>query len=254
MIDLHCHLLPNIDDGSDSLEQSVAVLRNFAGAGVTDVVLTPHLSASAMSAVGETAVARRDQAFEGLRRVAPGSPRLTLGFEILLDQPMPTLTLGDRRFSLAGSRYYLVEFPLTVVPRFAATVLHQMARAGATPIVAHPERYDSCSPAAVREWREAGARIQVDATTLTRNHTRGRRARALLAAGLADVLAADNHGDHRSLQTAAQFLEERDCREAVYRLTQENPAAVLEDGVMQDVPPADVKESWPERVTRFLGG
>src|SRR5258705_8031965 len=106
VIDLHCHLLPNIDDGSRSAEESANVLRVFAEAGVTDVVLTPHLSASEMAVDGEEALERRDYAFQTLKRSAPPAPRLALGFEIMLDRPFPVLGLGDRRYSLAGSRYY----------------------------------------------------------------------------------------------------------------------------------------------------
>jgi len=254
VIDLHCHLLPNIDDGSSSVEQSVAVLEQFGSQGVTDLVLTPHLSASVVAADADTAVARRSKALEVLQGAAPAAPRLALGFEIMLDRPLPALALGDRRFSLAGSRYYLVEFPLSVVPQFAATVLHQMARIGVVPIVAHPERYDACTPAAVRQWREAGARIQVDATTLTRPTSRGRRARALVATGLADVLAADNHGDRRSMATGAHYLVGHGCEETAHHLTTGNPSAVIEDRVMTDVPPARLTERWIERVAGFFSG
>ncbi|MSR05544.1 MAG: hypothetical protein EXR93_00520 [Gemmatimonadetes bacterium] len=250
MIDTHCHLLPAIDDGSPSVEQSAVVLSLFAAQGVTDVVLTPHLNASTVSADGDAAVARRQRAFDELTRGAPAAPRLALGFEIMLDVPMPALALGDRRFSLAGSRYYLVEFPLSVVPQFAATVLHQMSRAGVVPIVAHPERYDACSPPAVRQWRQAGARVQLDATTLTRPTTRGQRARALLAEGLADILAADNHGDRRSLATGAQYLQEHQCGSVVEHLTTRNPGAIVSDGAMTDVPAANVVEGW---MSRFAG-
>jgi len=250
VIDLHCHLLPSIDDGSSSVEQSVGVLAQFSAQGVTDVVLTPHLNASTVARDGEAALGRRERAMLDLKGAAPPAPRLALGFEIMLDVPLPALALGDRRFSLAGSRYYLVEFPLSVVPQFAATVLHQMTRAGVIPIVAHPERYDACSPAAVREWRRAGARIQLDATTLTRPTSRGRRARALLAEGLADILAADNHGDRRSLETGAQYLQEHRCGAVVEHLTTRNPAAVIADGQMTDVPPASVVEGW---IGRFAG-
>lgn len=254
MIDLHCHLLPNIDDGSSSVELSIGVLHQFASQGVTDVVLTPHLNASVVAGDGDAAVERRWKALEALKRAAPMAPRLALGFEIMLDLPLPAIALGDRRFSLAGSRYYLVEFPLSVVPQFASTVLHQMARTGVVPIVAHPERYDACSPAAVRQWREAGARIQVDATTLTRPTSRGRRSRALIAGGLADILAADNHGDRRSLATGADYLVSHGCSDAMRHLTTGNPSAVIEDRAMTDVLPAKLTERWIERVAGFFSG
>jgi protein-tyrosine phosphatase len=254
MIDLHCHLLPNIDDGSRSVERSVSVLQGFAEAGITAVILTPHLSASAINRAGDEAVERRLAAFERLRAEAPPVPRLFLGFEIMLDQPLPVLALGDRRFSLAESRYYLVEFPLTVVPRFATGVLGQISRSGSIPIVAHPERYDACSPEAVSEWRSAGAKIQLDATTITRPHSRGRRARALLENGLADVVAADNHGDHRTVRTAADYLNQRGAERVAAGLTTSNPGAVMADRDMQPVEPVTIRPTLGERIAKLWGG
>ena len=253
MIDLHCHLLPNIDDGSRSVEQSVEVLRVFAASGITDVILTPHVAASEMTGGADDAVERREQAFDRLKSEAPESPRLSLGFEIMLDRPLPVLAGGDRRFSLAGSRYYLVEFPNSVVPHFATAVLSQITRAGVIPIVAHPERYAACTPQAVAEWREVGARIQVDATTLARSQTRGRRARELVAYGLADLVAADNHGDSRSVRTAADFLKENGGERMAERLTTTNPGAVLADGEMEPVEAIALKASWSDRIARFFG-
>jgi protein-tyrosine phosphatase len=253
MIDLHCHLLPNIDDGSRSVERSVTVLKDFAAAGVTDVILTPHLSASEINRGGERAIERRLHAFESLKAGAPDVPRLWLGFEILLDQPLPVLAVSDRRFSLAGSRYYLVEFPLTVIPQFATGVLSQISRSGSVPIVAHPERYEACSPEAVTAWRAAGARIQLDATTITRLHNRGRRARELLDYGLADLVAADNHGDHRSVKTAADYLTERGGENVAEFLTTINPRAAVTDGDMVPVERISIQMTLKERIARLWG-
>jgi protein-tyrosine phosphatase len=254
LIDLHSHLLPNIDDGSRSAADSAKVLRLFAGAGITDVVLTPHLSASEMVTGAEEAVARRERAFQILKGAAPPSPRLALGFEIMLDRPFPALGLGDVRLSLAGSRYYLVEFPLTIVPHFATTVLHQISRSGLIPIVAHPERYQACTPEAVDEWKRAGAKIQIDATTLTRPHSRGRKALALVEAGLADIVAADNHGDNRSVRTAADFLRARGGEAAAVILATTNPGAVLRNEDMMPVPPFTLRRGLGERIARLFGG
>ena len=254
MIDLHCHLLPNIDDGSRSVEQSIAVLREFAAAGIRHVVLTPHVASSELVGGGEAAVDRRAGAFERLKGEAPDVPALTLGFEIMLNQPLPALAVGDRRLSLSGSRYYLVEFPLTIVGHFATRVLSQISQNGLIPLVAHPERYEACSPEVVADWREAGARIQLDATTLTRPHSRGRRARALIQYGLADIVAADNHGDNRSMRTAADYLRARGGDRLAELLTTVNPGAVLADAEMEPVEPVLLPEGWGERISRLFGG
>jgi protein-tyrosine phosphatase len=252
MIDLHCHLLPGIDDGSSSIEQSVAVLHGFAAEGVTDVALTPHLRASDIGPRGEIWVARRDQLLEELSAAAPAAVRLHPGFEIMLDQPLPTFAVGDRRFALAGSRYYLVEFPFSVVGELATGILSRLARTGIVPLVAHPERYYLCTVATFSAWVAAGALLQVDATTVTRPTSRGDMARQLVEEGLAGILAADNHGDKRTLLTGRRFLEDRGAPEAAEWLTVRNPRAVLDDQPVSATPRARLKSGIAERIRTFM--
>jgi protein-tyrosine phosphatase len=250
VIDLHNHLLPNIDDGSRSVGQSVAVLQAFAEAGVKTVICTPHLKASEINAHGEEKIEQRAAAFELLRAVAPPVPTLGLGFEIMLDEPMPTLAMGDRRLSLNGSRYYLVEFMPSIVGEFVTTVLRQMSATGVIPLVAHPERYTTCSVPMVRAWREAGAKMQGDATALTRPTSRGKLVRQLLAEGLLDIVAADNHGDRRSVATAATYLNRYGANNAASWLTDQNPRAILDNKDMKPVPGVQLTgaDSWFRRL------
>jgi len=254
VIDLHSHLLPGIDDGSRSVEQSVTILRQFAEEGVTDLVLTPHLRATDLELHGEDAVEERQEVFEQLEPVASNPPVLHLGFEIMLDRPMPAIVIGDRRYSLAGSRYYLVEFPYGVAPTGAAKALRQMVSAGVIPIVAHPERYYQCDVQAVRVWKEDGARIQLDANAFTKTGKRAHQAIAYLEAGLADILAADNHGDRRSLAGGRRFLEQRGFEVQADLLTVKNPAAVLNDEEMEDAAAVRFRGSWVHRIRKTLGG
>ena len=254
MIDIHSHLLPRIDDGSESVQQSEAVLQMFAEHGIRGVVLTPHVAASAIARDPEAPVAKRAAAYERLRSIEMATPELYLGFEIMLDQPMTSPSIHDRRYSLAGSRYYLVEFPYSIVPALAGKVLEKIAQAGAVPVVAHPERYSGCAPDAVARWRDAGAKMQVDATELTRPTVRGGRARQLLSAGLADVIAADNHGNPRVLTTGVEYLQARGAGLQADLLTVQNPAAIIADGEMVPVPPIELKESLIARWKKFVGG
>lgn len=255
MIDLHSHLLPGIDDGSRSVTQSVEVLRHFAESGITDVVLTPHIKASGIRDYGDDLLALRREAYETLsaEAPAPGGVRLHLGFEIMLDDLLSPRTVEDRSYSLAGSRYYLVEFLPSVAVDGAAKVLTDLADRDIVPLVAHPERYNRLSVTAASAWVKSGARLQVDATTLTQATSRGKRARSLVAAGLASVVAADNHGGSRSLVTAVRYLEERGCGQVVERLTRINPQAVLDDADMEDVPRVELPERWVDNVRSFLG-
>jgi protein-tyrosine phosphatase len=156
-----------------------------------------------------------EAAYATLQAAAPPLPRLHRGAEVMLDRPLPPDARNVRRFT---------------------------------------ERYTCCSPEAVARWRELGAKMQVDATTLLSPHSRGQRARALVSAGLADILAADNHGDDRSIGTGRQFLESQDGAEQADLLTRVNPRAILDDGPLVEVPPVDIRRSWVQKIRQLLEG
>jgi protein-tyrosine phosphatase len=251
VIDLHSHLLPGVDDGSRTVEQSVGVLRRMAERGITDVCLTPHLRAQ------ETVTAppeRHDAAFAALLADAPELPRLHRGAEVMLDRPLPLGGDQLRRITLGGTRYILVEFPRLVSPDAVMNALTRVQEAGLTSVLAHPERYSCCTLENVTFWRGFGARMQVDATTLHSPQARGQRARQLVAAGLADILAGDNHGDERTVAGGADFLRAQDGLEHAELLTVQNPAAILRDEPLAEVPPLAIRRTWMQRLRHLLGG
>jgi protein-tyrosine phosphatase len=251
VIDLHSHLLPAVDDGSRSVEQSVRVLTKMALQGITDVCLTPHLPSSRAEAGPPSAHSR---AFQALQAEAPALPRLHRGAEVMLDRPVTRPVAIARNVTLAGTRFILVEFPRLVVHDTVTNALNQIVELGLVPVLAHPERYSCCSVDAVRQWRALGARMQVDATTLLASQARGQRARQLVAEGLADILAGDNHGDDRTVATGAGFLEAQDGSEQVELLVVRNPAAILKDAATFPVPPLRIRQSWMKRIKEFLEG
>ena len=251
MIDLHSHLLPGVDDGSRTVEQSVQVLREMARRGITDVCLTPHLRAN------ETVDApplRHDEAFAALRAEAPDLPRLHRGAEVMLDRPLPLERERMGRITLGGSRYILVEFPRLVSTEAVTNALTRVRDAGFVPVLAHPERYSACSVESVSYWRGLGTKMQVDATTLHSTQARGQRARQLVGAGLADILAGDNHGDDRSIAGGADFLAALDGDQQAELLTVQNPGAILRDEPLIEVPPLEIRRTWMQRLRRLLGG
>jgi protein-tyrosine phosphatase len=251
VIDLHSHLLPAVDDGSRSVEQSVRVLFDMAQQGVTDVCLTPHLLSGRAEAGPPLA---HDNAFEALQAQAPQMPRLHRGAEIMMDRPITRPVAAARNVTLGGTRYILVEFPRMVAYDTVVNALSQVVEIGLVPLLAHPERYSCCSVDAVRHWRGLGAKTQVDATTLLAAQARGQRARQLVSEGLADILGGDNHGDARTVATGARFLRAQDGYDQVDLLVRRNPAAILGDGDLTPVPPLRIRQSWMSRIKQFLEG
>jgi protein-tyrosine phosphatase len=232
MIDMHTHLLPGVDDGSPSFDVSLPVLERFANQGVEVLVCTPHLNASqAASAPWESHRAL----FEELKARAPNGISLRLGWEIMLDSPGVDLTAPY--LSLEGSRALLVEFTRGGLPPGATNELRRIARSGRTPILAHPERYFGCTLELVREWRKIGVVIQTDASVLMGRGVPSELARDMLAEGLIDILASDNHGDHRSLGAARDWLQERGGEAQMELLLHANAESVLHDEDPEPVPP-----------------
>jgi protein-tyrosine phosphatase len=249
VIDLHTHLLPGVDDGSHTIEQSVEVLQRFAAEGVTTVCCTPHLRASTLA----TAPADKMDALLGdLVDAAPPQPFLCRGFEIMLDVPNPRFT--DRRCALAGTRYVLVEYGRMVPADASVDILARIVAQGLTPVLAHPERYAVCSPELGRRWQQAGAVLQLDATTLLSDSRRAARARALLEAGCASLVASDNHGDTRSVVAAVGWLSSHGGSVQAELMAIDNPKAILADEPVRPVPPFRIRRSMYTKLKDFLIG
>ena len=245
MIDLHSHLLPAVDDGSRSVQQSVGVLEELQRQGVTHLCLTPHVSASR---AGDGVPEAHDRAFEALAPHVPYGIKLLRGAEVMMDKPLPEVVADRRDLTINRTRYILIEFTRLVTAQTVSQAITGVTGLGLIPLVAHPERYSCCTPALVRRWKAAGAVMQVDATTLFMPRTRGERARALVAAGLADILAADNHGDERSVAIAFEALRDQHGFMQGELLVTRNPKAIISDGLVEDVPPLAVKVSLLERL------
>ncbi len=249
MIDLHSHLLPGVDDGARTVGQSAGVLRAFVARGITDVACTPHLLASQ---VPDGMPPAYEVAWQALLAAKPAGITLHRGVELMLDRPVPE-AVTRRELTIAGTRYLLVEFARLVPAEIVTRALSDVIRHGLIPVLAHPERYSSCSVDAVRAWRNLGTVIQVDATTLTMERSRGERARDLVRAGLADILAGDNHGDERCIATALDWLTEQDGDDQAVLLLDTNPRAILEDRALYEVDPLPISRSIWSKVRNLFG-
>ena len=249
MIDVHTHLLPGVDDGSRSIEASVGVLERFSRQGVEIVVCTPHLDASEADAAPHD---RNASLLESLVAAAPASPRLLLGFEILLDAP--GVDLSDPRLGLGGSTARLVEFARMGLPPAAGKEFLRLRMGGLVPVVAHPERYWGCTADLVEAWRASGAVIQMDVTAILGPKRMHRFGEELLARGLVDLFASDTHVDKRSLAAAQQWLTEVADADTANLLTRENPRRLLEDQDVMPVPPIKLHLGMIRRLRELVLG
>jgi protein-tyrosine phosphatase len=237
VIDLHSHILPGIDDGMRTVEESVELARAAVASGIEAIAGTPHVrddwgtTADAM----EAAVAAVQAAVD-----AAGVPlRILPGGEVDLEE----LTRRDadelRRFGLGGNPdYLLVETPYHGWPPGIEERLGRLSATGVTPLLAHPERNAEVQAdlGKIERLVRSGALVQITAASL--DGRSGRRARAagleLIAAGLAHIVASDAHASsirRVGLDTVAAAVGD----EALARwLTDEVPRAIVDGG---ELPP-----------------
>ena len=237
MTDLHCHILPGLDDGSESPAMSAEMARIAAARGTDHIACTPHCQSDDPDLPARILRIRRlTEALGGLLRREAVPVTLYPGMELLCRGGLPGLLEAGGVLPLADSRYLLIEFdfdaPLAHMERSAARVLD----AGLRPIIAHPERYDAVQrePQQLRRWFRSGVLLQLNkASILGRFGPRPEEtADFLLREGLAHVVASDAHRpDVRTpdLSAALRAVALR-CSPAYAKLLfSENPARILRD-------------------------
>lgn len=211
MLDFHNHLIPGVDDGSESLEESLVAVERMWAQGITHVITTPHFRASTAKnpAQFESEMGRIDASWQLLvESVRENFPQMKLdrGVELALDDPNPVAT--DSRLRLAGTRFMLVEFPYFTIPPNSVQPLVHLRRNGVTPIVAHPERYENLNAhyQTFSEWKQAGAFLQLNAGSLIGAYGPRveRNAWRCLRAGLVDYLSSDYHARGNCLVAEAR--------------------------------------------------
>jgi len=236
MIDLHCHILPGIDDGAKSLEQAIEMCRMAVEDGCRAMVATPHQRRGAWWNSDRekiAAVARELQAAVG------PEPRILVGGEVHVDaellaevEKLP----GGGILPLAGSRYLLIELDVHGRAGEAISLVHELSVAGWRPIVAHPEFIPWLAEdlALIERLVSVGARMQITAMSVTGDFGRDRQVNthAMLDAGLAHFVASDCHGTQRrppGLRRAYQTIAGRWGAEVAKWLVSDNPRAVVQD-------------------------
>lgn len=238
MVDIHCHILPGVDDGADSMEEALEMARMAAASGVDTIVATPHCNLPGSPRMNYVSDELKNR-FKALREAvkAAGIPVAILpGAEVLCTPDVPEKLRDKRLLSLAGSRYLLMEFFFDESLEYMDTMLAAVKREGFTPVIAHPERYEAvqAAPAVIERWFWDGHIIQLNKGSVL--GSLGQRARrcagSILAHGLAHTIASDAHGTEvrtTHMTELRDFLDEVCPEEYVSILLEENPRRIIEN-------------------------
>lgn len=235
MIDIHTHVLPGVDDGAQTMEESLEMLAQAADSGVHTLVITPHCNIpDEFDNYVSPELDARFQALDQAREEAGIPLRLCKGMEAFATYELPELLRTGSVWTLNNTRYFLMEFAFTEDPDFCRKILRACAEEGFSPIIAHPERYyflqDDLDLAF--EWCVSGYGLQLNKGSLLGRFgpETERCAHLLLEHGLAACVASDAHSPfQRSTHMGEinEFLLGEFGTEYTHLLLEENPSRIL---------------------------
>jgi len=263
VIDLHCHILPGLDDGAESWEQSLQMARIAAEDGISGIVCTPHCSpgfpenkrASILASVKEFRTRLRR---EGIRiEVYPGS-------ELAIHFALPEKIEAGEFLSINDNRTFaLVEMPYEVIPPNLDKLFWMMQVKGVTPILAHPERNLLVlkRPLLLEKWIEAGVLVQITGSSLVGFFGSSIRdfSTELVRRRMVHFVATDSHssGQRRPvLSKAREIVSSIVGPEEAREIFVEHPSRVLRGefpAIREPLPPENRNTSFMRRSMSTLG-
>lgn len=259
MIDIHTHILPGVDDGAQNLVNSVKMLEQAATDGIETIVCTPHILKKSDFDKESVYIKR----LETLKKAAQesGIPiQLCLGSEIYIQ---PDLSFKSQMSTLNNNgKYFLIEFPMGTIPRFAAEMFFTLIADNKIPIIAHPERYVGFlrHPEFAYEFVNRGALLQVNAGSLRGKfgHEVRQLTQLFMDHNLVHFIASDCHDTERrccKLKETYQLVAEKWGESTAHSVFIENPKIALEGGELNLLMPNPiVKESatWKNAFKKIL--
>lgn len=260
MIDLHCHILPGLDDGPRTIDESVEMCRIAYADGVRTIVATPHFCPGRFEHPHEQIkekIGELQAALRAARIVLDVLPGADVAITPELDghlEKYAYLTING------AGRYFLAEFPHTAVPPHWEAFLYTFLRRGIVPIITHPERngWFLSRPDALVPFVNAGGLVQITAMSIqgVGGEESRRCAVHLLKSGLAHVIATDAHSAterkpllSEAVAIAGQLLGQEQAR----RMVVDTPRAILAGSPIRAddrLIPAVKRRTWLQRIAR----
>jgi protein-tyrosine phosphatase len=238
MIDLHCHLLPGMDDGPDTLDQALRLCRLAVTDGITHAIVTPHIHPARWDNTRQGILEQLHLLESALRE---HDIPLQLGFAAevrLTDQVMQQVADGQIPFygEVDGYRIMLLEFPHGAINPGSDKLVQWLLARNIRPLIAHPERNRQVmkDPKLLAPFVDAGCWLQVTAGSVTGGF--GARAsataRALLHEDVVTVVASDGHNERTRpphLNQAFQWIANEYGEQRALRMMRDTPATIVAD-------------------------
>ncbi len=260
MIDIHTHILPNIDDGSRSIEETFNLIKEAEEAGFDAIVLTSHY----MEGYYETDSREREvwlnAIYENLN-TKNIDVKLFLGNEIYISENMIKLLEDGKASTMNNTSYVLFEMPLNIEPLNLYDIIYQMQQYKIVPILAHPERYTFIQkdPELIYDLIEKGVLMQANYGSIIGQY--GTKAniivKKLFENNMIHMLGSDVHRQNTiypKIPKCLEKIEEIVGKEKLEKLTTINPKLVLTNKRIDIDKPYEIEFSTREKLEIFTDG
>lgn len=252
MIDLHCHILPGLDDGAQNWDESLEMAQTAVMDGISGIVCTPHYSPAFP---GNSRIAVMALVEEFRLKLRQWGIRLELypGCELAVESKLAEKIVSGELLTLNDNRKIaLIEMPYQIVPPDLGGFFWMMQAKGISAVLAHPERNYSViqNPSKLLEWIQGGILVQITAASLVGLFGREVRdfSRELLRRRMAHLVASDSHGHagRRPVLSQARTVSESIIGpEETHRIFYEYPALILRGEVPDAAPPDRIEKKTP---------
>lgn len=226
MIDLHCHILPGIDDGAKTIADSVAMAKKAVSQGITHILCTPHHNQHYRNPKEDVLRRVPQLQKELVKRNIP----LTLfeGQEVRIHRDLIREIKEDRiLFADVEDTYLLLEFPTKEIPDYAETLCYQLRQEGKVPIIVHPERNSGfqTEPNRILDFLNMGCLTQLTAPSITGIFGKEvqRLSHQYVEHGLVQMVASDAHRRKQRdfyLKEAYRYIEKHFDKAVCEKMTQ----------------------------------
>ena len=239
MIDLHCHILPGLDDGAKTIEDSLAMAEDAIQDGITHIVATPHSDTDYTFDYAKVRAARDE-----LQRRVEGRLTLATGCDFHLDhENLSRLRRSPAPFCINQKDYVLVEFNEFSIPPAMDQTLHEIQLMGLRPVITHPERNGilRAKPERLIAWVRQGCFVQVTAGSLSGVFGPGAREDAWtwMDHGLVHFVSSDGHNTAQrpvKLRFAFDAIAQQRGDDLARALLVDNPRAAFDGEPLPYVP------------------
>lgn len=228
MIDIHTHILPEVDDGSPNLDCSIAMINECVKQGVTDIILTPHYRREYK--LDKEQLKEKFDYFKDCVSKSGILVNLYLGQEIFIEKDYKSIFCDHTVLTINGGKYILIEFEFDG-KRDITEVVYELIRMGYIPIIAHIERYINYDVSVANEIKDLGGLIQINAESLVGKQKKvfGKKVKQLLKYDLVDFVASDVHCNRENFLLKAQTLVKKKYgEERAQRIFIDNAKKIIE--------------------------